>query len=115
MAPPRYRVIITGQGIFIPAAQGGEPARAFATTRFVRASTEEEASALALASVKRTWEAEPEFKNSPRPELAVAFIARVRSPLKRSRPNAGHSFVHDTADLPEAIEIEKAASSGWLL
>ena len=115
MPRPRFRFVIVGEGISIPSAEGLEAACAFATTRFVRAATEAEAQREALGLVERLWATDPLFAASPKPRLSVAFAARVRSPLKRSRPNGGHSFVSSPAALSEAVELEREASGGWLL
>jgi len=106
MLIPRFRFVIVGEGVSIPSAEGGAPVCAFATTRFVRATTEAEARRVALAQVEETWVTEPSSSASPKPRLSVAFSARVVSPLKRSRPNGGYSFVTSPADLPTAVEME---------
>jgi hypothetical protein len=74
----------------------------FATTRFVRASSEAEAMERALALVATTVASEPAFSTSPPPTLAIDRVVRVRSPLKLSRPNKGYCFVGSDAELGAA-------------
>ena len=80
---PRYRVIATGSGMNIPP----EGSTGFATTRFVRAESENEAATKALSLVASSVASEPAFSTSPCPTLAVDTVVRVRSPFKLSRPN----------------------------
>ena len=93
-----------------PEGSGG-----FATTRFVRAATEIEATTQALALVAESAAAEPAFSSSPPPVLAVDLVVRVRGPLKLSRPNKGYTFFGADAELDDALHIERQAGSGWLL
>ncbi len=113
MLTTRYRIVVTGEAIHIPSVDGDEPLCAFATTRFLRADSPDTAKLAAIQSVSEAWESDPNLALSPKPILQVVFIARVASPFKRSRPNKGYSFVSCPEDLPEAVDIEIAASSGW--
>ncbi len=107
----RYRVIVTGTGMDIPP----EGYSGFATTRFVRAATEAEATIKALACVAESVASEPAFSNSPPPTLAIDRVARVRSPFKLSRPNQGYTFVGAEAELEDALHIERQVGTGWFL
>ena len=108
---PRYRVIVTGTGMNIPP----DGSTGFATTRFVRAASENEAATKALALVAESVASEPAFSSSPPPTLAVDRVVRVRSPLKLSRPNKGYTFVGTDAELEDALHIERQVGTGWFL
>jgi hypothetical protein len=85
----------------------------FATTRFVRAESEKEATTIALNLVTETVAAEQAFVSSPKPTLAVDLVAQVRSPFKRSRPNSGYSFIGKDATLDDVLHLERRAGAGW--
>jgi len=85
----------------------------FATTRFVRAVSEAEATTKALALVAESVALEPTFSNSPPPTLAVDLVSRVRSPFKLPRPNNGYTFIGVGAELEDALHIERQAGAGW--
>jgi len=108
---PRYRVIVTGIGMDIPP----EGSSGFATTRFVRAASEAEATTKALALVAESVASEPAFSTSPSPTLAIDRVVRVRSPFKLSRPNKGYTFVGADAELEDALHIERQVGTGWFL
>lgn len=108
---PRFRVIVTGTGMNIPP----EGSSGFATTRFVRAASVDEAAAKALALVAESVASEPALSASPPPTLAVDQIVRVRSPFKLSRPNKGYTFVGAGAELEDALHIERQVGTGWFL
>ena len=86
----------------------------FATTRFVRAASQEEAEREALRLVSAAAQAEPAFASSPGPDLRVHSVYQV-SPLKRSRPNSGYTFVGQDSSIEDALDLEIKAGSGWLL
>jgi len=106
---PRFRVIVIGTGMHIPP----DGCIGFATTRFVRSDSEKEAAEKALVIVAEAVAKEPLFAGSPRPELAVNTIVRVRSPFKLSKPNEGYTFIGSDASLEEALSIERQAGAGW--
>ena len=106
----RFRVIVTGTGMSIP--PDGTPG--FATTRFVRASDPQDAARQALALVEAAVDSEPAFATSPKPELQAHAVFPV-SPLKRSRPNSGYTFIGEDATLEDALDLEIKAGSGWIL
>ena len=108
---PRFRVIVTGTGMDIPP----EGSTGFATTRFVRTTSAEDAARQALSLVAESVRVEPAFNLSPSPSLSVYAVIPVRSPLKRSRPNNGYTFVGSDAELADALDIERKAGAGWLL
>ena len=108
---PRFRVIVTGTGMDIPP----EGCIGFATTRFVRTTSAEEAARRALSLVAESVRIEPVFNSSPPPSLSVHVVIPVRSPLKRSRPNSGYTFVASDAELTDALDIERKAGAGWFL
>jgi hypothetical protein len=108
-------VIVTGRDVFVPNESGGEACTSFATTRFVRAATDQEAIECALELVRVAWREEAISFDSPPPSLSVAFSAKVMSPLKRSCPNSGWCFATNETSLSDAVEIEKEASAGWFL
>ena len=108
---PRFRIIVTGTGMEIPP----DGAVGFATTRFIRASSSDEAVKLALAQVADSVASEPAFSSSPTPVLGIDLVARVWSPFKRSRPNSGYSFANSDADFEDILDIEREAGAGWLL
>ena len=87
----------------------------FATTRFVRATSEAEAADQALALVAEAVSSEPAFSGSPFPTLAVDRVVRVRSPLKLSRPNKGYTFIGADAELDDALRIERQIGTDWFL
>jgi hypothetical protein len=107
---PRFRVIVGATGMLIPS----EGATGFATTRFVRASSELEAAETAGSMVASAVAADPLFAASPPPTLLIDRVVRVRSPLKRSRPNSGYTFVGAGATIEDALDLERKAGSGWL-
>ena len=86
----------------------------FATTRFVRASDPQDAARQALALVEAAVDSEPAFATSPKPELQAHAVFHV-SPLKRSRPNSGYTFIGEDATLEDALDLEIKAGSGWIL
>ena len=108
---PRYRVVVTGTGMNIPP----EGCSGFATTRFVRAYDEADATRTALDMVRGAVALEPAFATSPPPELAIDQVVRVWSPFKLSRPNQGYTFVGADADLEDALDIERQVGAGWFL
>lgn len=108
---PRFRVIVTGIGMDIPP----EGSIGFATTRFVRATSENDAAAKALVLVAESVASEQAFAASPAPTLAVDRVIRVRSPFKLSRPNKGYTFVGADAELEDALHIERQVGTGWFL
>jgi hypothetical protein len=105
----RFRVIVTGTGMSIPPWGSS----GFATTRFVRAPSPEDAAQKALALVAASVAAEPAFASSPVPALAIDTVARVLSPFKLSRPNEGYTFVGKDAELEDALHIERQVGTGW--
>lgn len=108
---PRFRVIVTGTGMNIPP----EGSSGFATTRFVRAASERDAAAQAIALVAASVASEPTFSTSPSPILSVDRVVLVRSPFKLSRPNEGYTFVGPDADMEDALHLERQAGDGWFL
>ena len=106
----RFRVIVTGTGMSIPPE--GTPG--FATTRFVRAANPQDAAQQALSLVQAAVDAEPAFVSSPKPDLRAHAVFPV-SPLKRSRPNSGYSFIGENATLEDALDLEIKAGAGWIL
>ena len=108
---PRFRVIVTGVGMAI----SPDGYKGFATTRFVRANSPEEAATTALARVAQSVASEPAFASSPKPVLGIDQVARVWSPFKLSRPNEGFSFIGDDAELEDALHIERQVGAGWFL
>lgn len=91
-----------------------EGSTGFATTRFLRAAGPKEAGDEALSLVSTAAQSEPAFSQSPKPILQVHAVFPV-SPLKRSRPNSGYTFVGPDSDLEDALDLELKAGSGWLL
>jgi hypothetical protein len=108
---PRYRVVVTGVGMDIPP----HGCSGFATTRFVRAESENAAANIALQLVAEAVAAEQAFVSSPKPTLAVDQVLKVRSPFKRSRPNRGFSFIGRDATLEDTLHLERQAGAGWWL
>ena len=106
---PRYRVVVTGNGMSIPP----DGTQGFASTRFVHAASSSEASQEALRLVAESVASEPAFVTSPAPTLAIDCVTRVWSPLRASKPNGGYSFWACEDDREEALEIERAAGAGW--
>ena len=106
----RFRVVVTGTGMSIPP----DGCSGFATTRFVRAENAEQAGKEALSLVSAAVRSEPAFSNSPGPELRIHAVFHV-SPLKRSRPNSGYTFIGQDATIEDALDLEIKAGSGWLL
>ena len=88
-------------------------AEGFATTRFIRASSEAAAAQEALRVVAESAAREQAFGASPPPTLAIDLITRVWSPFRASRPNGGYSFWTSQDDRDDALEIERAAGAGW--
>jgi len=85
----------------------------FATTRFVKAASPNEAADIALELVRKSAAAEEAFRSSPAPHLTVDLVTRVWSPLRASKPNGGYSFWASAEDREEALEIERQAGAGW--
>lgn len=107
----RFRVIVTGTGMEI----APDGAVGFATTRFIRAPSPDEAARLAVAQVSDSVASGPAFLSSPAPVHGIGLIARVWSPLKRSQPNSGYSFAGSDADFEDILDIERRAGAGWFL
>jgi hypothetical protein len=104
----RFRVVVVGTGMSIPP----DGIAGFATTRFVSSPSLEQAAREALRLVSAAAAAEPAFRPSPAPILAVDLVSRVWSPFKHS-PNSGYSFFRPEDGPDSALDIERAAGSGW--
>ncbi|MEA9579501.1 hypothetical protein VC218_11445 [Xanthomonas nasturtii] len=85
----------------------------FASTRFVHAGSSSEASQEALRLVAESVGSEQVFATSTAPILAIDCVTRVWSPFRPSKPNSGYSFWASEDDRQEALEIERAAGTGW--
>jgi hypothetical protein len=91
---PYYRVMLHGTGIRLDDPAGQCKAIGFYTTRIVRATNDEDASARATDVVTRQW-AEPEYARSnvgSAPRLSIESVMKS-SLLERLRfRGTGHTF-----------------------
>jgi hypothetical protein len=101
----RYRVVLRGSGLFIPVEDATPPIVGFRATRFVRAVSPEQASAIALTRVRGEWFNSP-YCTADRtgcPAITIEQVEHIRNPFRRSRPNRGYQFFHQDpsqGDLP---------------
>ncbi len=113
----RYRVVLHGSGILIPCENGSEPITGFHATRFVRATTPEKASAVAIGILRNEWFNSPysTVNRVSGPAIVIKEIEHVTNPFRRSRPNKGYAFYQHgegPEDRGKAEECENGAAHG---
>jgi len=103
---PQFRVILTGTGMKMRDGCTG-----FATTRFVKSDSEEEAAEKALAMVTSAAAKEPVFLGAGNPTLSIDTVSRIRFPFKRARLERGYTLIGPGASLEDAVRLEREAAS----
>jgi len=110
----RYRVVVSGTGIFVESGDQGDSFSAFVACRFVQAETEELAIATAKRDLLMEWNrCYNRSRTAGLPRLTVELVARVHSPFKSSRKSDGYRFFALADELEEILSIIIKQSSGW--
>ncbi len=96
----RYRIVVHGEGIHIPQEEH-EHLAGFYATRFIRATSPQQASALAIGLVRNEWFNSPysTVDRSGGPTITVKEVELIRNPFRRSGKNRGYDFYVES-DLP---------------
>jgi hypothetical protein len=100
----RYRVVLHGADVCIPLEDETRPIIGFYATRFVRATTPEQASAAAITILRNAWFNSPysTVDRSGGPAITVKEVELIRNPFRRSRPNRGYQF-YQSEESPDDI------------
>jgi hypothetical protein len=89
----RYRIVLHGEGIYIPQEEHGHLA-GFYATRFIRAASPQQAAALAIGLLRNEWFNSPysTVDRSGGPTITVKEVEMIRNPFRRSGRNRGYDF-----------------------
>lgn len=110
----RYRVVVSGRGIFVEAGDCGDSFSGFVVCRFIRANSEAEAVALVKRDLLVEWNSSfNRTRMAGVPRLTIEFSARVNSPFKTSESSGSYRFFAAEDEVNEHLARAISASSGW--
>lgn len=110
----RYRVVVSGRGIFVEAGDQGDSFSGFVVCRFVKAASETEAIAIVRRGLLTEWNNSfNRNRTAGVPRLTVELSARVNSPFKSADSSGSYRFFADEDEVSGHLESVILASAGW--
>ncbi len=90
-------MVLHGADILVPLENQTSPIVGFYATRFVRATSPEQASAAAITILRSSWFSSPysTVDRSGGPAITIREVELIRNPFRRSRPNRGYQFYQE--------------------